>query len=183
MNHRFHLKAPLIIAAMLAFPVAHAASLTKADYKAGKIRVTNEFKAAKTACASLAGNAQDICIEEAKGKENVARAELDYARTGKAGDGTKVEVAKADAAFAVAREKCDDKAGNVKDVCVAEAKAAQTSALSDAKMGKQIDEAVTDATADKRAADYKVASEKCDVLAGESKDTCMAAAKAKFGKS
>lgn len=92
-------------------------------------------------------------------------------------------VARAESAYAVAREKCDDKAGNSKDVCVEEAKAVETKALADAKMGKQIGEAKTDAAADKRAADYKVAAEKCDVMSGESKDNCVAAAKAKYGKS
>jgi hypothetical protein len=32
-------------------------------------------------------------------------------------------------------------------------------------------------------ADYKVAIEKCDALAGDAKASCVAAAKAKFGKS
>jgi hypothetical protein len=40
----------------------------------------------------------------------------------------------------------------------------------------------TDAAADKRAADLKVAEEKCDALASSTKDACMADAKAKFGK-
>jgi hypothetical protein len=50
-------------------------------------------------------------------------------------------------------------------------------------MGKQIGEARTDAAEDKRSADYKVAAEKCDALAGEAKNTCVAAAKVQFGKS
>ena len=64
-----------------------------------------------------------------------------------------------------------------------EAKAVETRALADAKLGKQIGEAKKDATEDKRDADYKVAAEKCDALAGDAKSSCIAAAKAKFGKS
>ena len=44
-------------------------------------------------------------------------------------------------------------------------------------------EASKEANADKRAADYKVAIEKCDALAGSTKDSCVNAAKAQYGKS
>ena len=89
-------------------------------------------------------------------------AELEYGYTGKAADRNKVLVVKAESAYAVAKERCDDKAGNAKDVCVKEAKAVETKALADAKMGKEIGEAKKDAAADKLDADYKVAIEKCD---------------------
>jgi hypothetical protein len=83
----------------------------------------------------------------------------------------------------VAKEKCDDLAGNAKDVCVKEAKAVEVKALADAKLGKQVAEANVSAADDKRDADYKVAAEKCDALAGDAKAACLSAAKAKFGKS
>jgi hypothetical protein len=40
-----------------------------------------------------------------------------------------------------------------------------------------------EASADKRDADYKVALEKCDTLAGAAKDSCVNAAKMQYGKS
>ena len=40
-----------------------------------------------------------------------------------------------------------------------------------------------EATADKRDAEYKVAIEKCDALAGAPKDSCVSNAKVQFGKS
>jgi len=182
MNKIFSLKASLIVATMLVLPMAHAATMTKADYTATKTRIGADYKSDKAACASLAGNAKDICVEEAKAKEKVARAELEYGYTGKAGDRNKVAVAKAESAYAVAKEKCDDKAGNAKDVCVKEAKAVEIKALADAKLGKEIGAAKKDAAADKRDADYNVAVEKCDALAGDAKASCIAAAKTKFGK-
>ena len=91
--------------------------------------------------------------------------------------------AKAKAAYAVAKERCDDKAGNAKDVCVKEAKAVETKALADAKMNKQIGEAKKDDMQAKKDADYKVAVEKCDAMAGDAKSSCVSAAKVKFGKS
>jgi len=80
-------------------------------------------------------------------------------------------------------QRCDDLAGNNKDVCVKEAKAAKETALADAKAGKKIHDARTDAADQKRDADYKVATEKCDALAGDAKSNCIAQAKANFGKS
>ena len=43
-------------------------------------------------------------------------------------------------------------------------------------------EARKDASAEKRDADYKVAIEKCDALAGVAKDACVGNAKAQYGK-
>ena len=134
-------------------------------------------------CAVLKSNAKDVCIEEAKAKEKVAKAELEFAFTGKPADANKVLVAKASTAYAVAKERCDDQAGNAKDVCMKEAKAIEVKALAEAKMGKEITEARKDAKADSRDADYKVAIEKCDAMAGDAKASCVAAAKVKFGKS
>ena len=183
MNIRFALRSPLVVAACLMLPLAASAqTMAKAEHDAAKTRVTSDYKAAKATCASLAGNARDICAETAKGKEKVALAELEYHYTGKPEDGTKVLVARAESTYAVAREKCDDMAGNVKDVCVTEAKAEQSKALASAKLGKDVGTARKAAAEDMNEADLKVAVEKCDALAGEAKDACIAAAKAKFGK-
>jgi hypothetical protein len=177
-----HFKASLVVAVLLVLPQAQAANMTKWDYSSGKTRIGTDFKAAKAACASLAGNGKDICVEEAKAKQKVERAELEYGYTGKSGDLNKLLIAKAESAYAVARERCDDKAGNVKDVCVQQAKAAETKALADAKMGKEIGAARKDAAQERRDADYRVELEKCDALAGDAKAGCVVAAKANLGK-
>jgi hypothetical protein len=49
-------------------------------------------------------------------------------------------------------------------------------------MGKEIGEAKSEAAAEKVEADYKVAIEKCDALAGDAKNNCIAAAKVRFGR-
>ncbi|MES2090609.1 MAG: hypothetical protein V4532_11615 [Pseudomonadota bacterium] len=182
MNTLFNLKNSLIVTAMLVLPMAHASAMTKADYQSSKARISAEYKTDKAACAALADNAKDVCHEEAKAKEKVALAELEFAHTNKMSDQNRLLVVKAETAYAVAKEKCDDKAGNAKDVCVQEAKAIETKALADAKMGKKIIDAGNDAAKDKHEADYKLAAEKCDVLAGDAKTSCIAAAKAKFGQ-
>jgi hypothetical protein len=182
MTPLFTLKASLFAAAVLALPMAQAATLAKADYKAEKDRISATYKTDKSACASQKDNAKDICVEEAKAKEKVAKAELEFNYTGKADDGNKVMVAKAESAYAVAKEKCDDQSGNAKDVCVKEAKAVEVKALSDAKMGKEISTAKQDAASAKKDADYKVDIEKCDAKTGDVKSLCVSTAKLKFGK-
>jgi hypothetical protein len=174
--------AALFLAGVLPLPAAYADTMSKGDYAAGKTRIGAAYKADVSACASRAGNAKDICLQEAKGKERVALAELEYGYTGKQADRDKVRVVKAESAYEVAKERCDDLAGNAKDVCVKEAKALEVKALADAKMGEEIGEARRDAAADKNDADYRVALEKCDAFAGDAKSNCVADAKAKFGK-
>ena len=182
MKNVFNFKASLIVAGLLALPLANAATMTKDAYKTGKDGISSQYKTDKSACDAMSANAKDICVEQAKAKEKVARAELEYGYTGKAGDAAKVQEVKAKTAYAVAKEKCDDLAGNAKDVCVKEAKAVEVKALADAKANKKMGEARSDANTDKRDADYKVAAEKCDALAGDAKTSCMNSAKAKFGK-
>lgn len=178
-----HCKTGVAIAAMFAASGAFAATGNKADYNAVKERIGAEYKADKAACDSYSGNKKDICSEQAKGKEKVARAEAEYNYTGKTADSDRVAIAKADSDFAVAKEMCDDKGGNEKDTCRTEAKATHDKALADAKMVKKVGEARKDAADDRRDADYKVAAEKCDTLAGDAKAACISAAKAKFNRS
>lgn len=182
LHFKASVKTSLALAALLALSVAQAQTMNKADYKASKTTISANYSTDKKACASLAGNTKDICVEEAKAKKEIAYAELEYGYTGKASDQNKVLKTKAKAAYAVAKEKCDDQAGNAKSVCVKEAKAIETKALADAKMGKQITEAKKDGAQEKIDADYKVAAQKCNALAGDAKASCMAAAKAKFNK-
>ena len=181
MNLHRVLKPAVTVAALLLLSTAQSEMITKAEYQASKARVSADYKTEKTACRSLSGNTKDVCVEEAKAKEKVALANLEFSFTGKTEDRNKALVAKAESNYAVARERCDDKAGNDKDVCVKEAKAVEVRALADAKLGKEIGEARKDASDDKREADYKVALERCDSRAGDAKTSCVSAAKSRFG--
>jgi hypothetical protein len=178
MHKHFRFAATLLAAAVMTTTFAHAATLAKADYAAGKTRISADYKAAQTACKALSANAKDICMVEAKGAEKVSRAELEFSYTGKAADNTGVYVARADAAYAVAKEKCDDMSGNDKDVCVKQAKAVHAKGLAEAKLGKKIGEARSDAAGTVRDANYALAAEKCDAMSGDAKASCLAAAKA-----
>ncbi len=176
------LKSSLIVAAVLLLPLSQAATLSKVDYKAGKSLISTAYKADKAACHRLTANAKDICQEEAKAKEKMALAEIEYSYTGKPADGRKVQVVRADTAYDVAKERCDDQKGNARDVCVKEAKAVKVKALADLTLEKKIGLAGQESMDAKRDADYKVAAEKCDATTGDAKTNCIAMAKAKYGK-
>ena len=189
----------------LAFSAAALAdTMTKSEYKAAKEGIQANYLANKASCDPFVGNSKDICLVEAKGKENVALAELsEKNRPGRKAH-YDVRVAIADSEYGAAKEKCDDMVGNAKDVCVKEAKAAHTAAKADASAQRKttaankeakdktakakveakgkITDAKHDAAAEKNTAEYKVAIEKCDALAGSAKDGCVHDAKVHFGK-
>jgi hypothetical protein len=129
-----------------------------------KDRIEAEYKAQKDSCDKLKDNAKDVCREEAEGQGEGRPCRTRVQRTGDPKDSAKLAMAKADAAYEVAKERCDDRSGNDKDVCVKEAKANHTKATADAKANKKVAEVRKDAADDKRNASYNLAKEKCDAL-------------------
>jgi len=180
-------------AAQTVAPKSTATPMSKDTYAAAKASADAQYKLDKEACNSLSGNANDICVAQAKGKDNIAKADAEaaYENTPKARQSARV--AHVQANYDVSIEKCDDLAGNGKDVCVKEAKAELVKGTADAKVDRvaadtnhdaamKQAEARTDANTEKRDAEYKVAIEKCDALAGPAKDTCVSSAKVQYGK-
>jgi hypothetical protein len=127
----------------IAFAAAAALSLSatvfaedKLDHaavKAEKERIEAEYKADKARCDELSGNGKDVCIAQAKAKERIAKADLEAQAKGTAKAHYDAQVVRAEAEYDVAKEKCDDLAGNPKDVCEKEAKAIEQKAKADAK--------------------------------------------------
>ncbi len=184
---------------------AFAQGISKDEYKAGEDKIASDYKSAKAACGAFSGNAKDICVVDAKGKERVAKADLEASFKPSVKTRYQARVVKAEAGYKVAKERCDDLAGNAKDVCVTEAQAARTADKADAKAEMKISnanamaseksstalsdaagksqDARRDAAADKLDAEYEVAKEKCDTYAGDTKESCLSEAKARLGKS
>ena len=181
-----------------------AQAMSSADYQTGRATIKAEYSVDKKACASLAGNAKDICVAKAKGKEDVAKAELDHRFEPTPKTQYNLQVAQAEATYDVAKQQCDDLAGNPKSVCIKEAKAAKVAAKADAS-AKMKSSAVSakadeksakaqnaasseqaeirsDAADEKRTARYKVAVEKCAAFAATAKSDCLTEAKVRFDK-
>jgi len=180
--------------------VAFAQNLSENDYKAEKDKIVLQYKTAKSACDSLSGNRNEICAVEAKGKENIAIAELEFSYKPTKKNNFDASVVKAEAGYSLAKQRCSDFAGNTKDVCLKEAQAGRTIARADAlvqlktsnandnanevrsEANTEAVEARKDADADKLDAQYSVAKQKCDSYAGATKDRCLEQAKMNFVK-
>jgi hypothetical protein len=105
----------LSIAIALAFNInANAESMSKNQYESTSTKIDIDYKSAKSACDSLSANANDICLAEAKGKSSVAKANLEAVYKPSADNRYKAHVAKADADYAVAEQKCDVKLATIK---------------------------------------------------------------------
>lgn len=159
-----------------------ASSEAKAAYKAADEKAAADYKAARAQCDSITGNPKDVCIAEAKAARvaQEQNAEAQYKGTVSARTSARKKIA--DANYDVDKTRCAAQNGNAKDVCIKEAKAKMVAAQADATADKKVTEARADARDDKTDADYKVAIEKCDALAGAGKDACVTSAKAQYGK-
>jgi hypothetical protein len=85
-------------------------------------RIEQQAKADRERCNAMEGNAKDICQAEAKGKERVAKAQLDAKHDNTPRNQRKAAEAKINAEYDVAKERCDDQKGDAKDQCEKQAK-------------------------------------------------------------
>jgi hypothetical protein len=108
-----------------------------AEFKAARDKISADYKADKAACDAMKDNAKDVCMEQAKGKEKIAKAELDQKQKPSDGNARKVAEAKVEVAYSVAKEKCDDQKGDAKDACVKQAKAEESKGKADIKAMKK----------------------------------------------
>ena len=103
-----------------------------AEFKAARDKISADYKADKAACDAMKDNAKDVCMEEAKGKEKIAKAELDQKQKPSDGNARKVAEAKVEVAYEVAKEK-----GDAKAACVKQAKADQEKGKAEIKAMKK----------------------------------------------
>lgn len=174
--HELNLGLAAAAGALVMTMAAHAEG-NKAVYEQARSTAKAEYDAARQQCKSLAGNAKDVCVAEAKLART--RAEAQAEAIYKATPEARREAADdaADAQYELARERCDDKGGNARDVCMKDARAAYEGAKADARADEAAAEARQDAAKDKRAAMREAQAERCDTLAGEAKDACLARAR------
>ena len=154
----------------------------KLAYEQARELAAANYKNARAQCDAVTGNPKDVCVAEAKAArvltEEEARAK--YENTLKAYTRARLRIA--DANYSRDKARCAGLAGNEKDVCQAQAKAALVAAQADAKADQKTIEARNEARDDKLAAAWKVAMERCDAFAGAARDQCVSNAKVQFGK-
>ncbi len=118
---------------VLSCEVATAAPLAKDEYRATRKRIDAEYQAERQNCGERHGNSADLCIARAHGTRDVAKAELEAAY--KPGPRTNYDaaIARAQSAYSIAKQECDDRKPESRKDCMKDAKAAQARARAEAK--------------------------------------------------
>lgn len=133
MNHKLN---SLAVAACFAVSGSAALAVTNDKHKAEMEKVEANAKADKKACDAMKGNVKDICKAEAKGKEKIAKAELEQRYKPSPKNEAALKSAKANTTYDVAKEKCEDQKGAAQATCKKDAKAAHDSAKAEMKVEK-----------------------------------------------
>lgn len=113
----------MIAIASTCLVAGQASAMTSDEYKVAKEKIEANYKVDKAQCDTLKDNAKDVCDKQAKGKENVAKAELEQQYKPSDSHSRNVAEEKVKANYEVAKEKCDDQKGAAKSACEKEAKA------------------------------------------------------------
>jgi hypothetical protein len=186
------LAAALLLAACTLAAGATASSVVRDEYRLDHEKAQAAYRLELASCRKLQGNPRDVCKVDARGHFQVAKAEIDARYKESPSNQDRVKLAKADAAYRLALEKCGDLSGNARDVCKADAKASSVAARAEARLSRaSVDKGVysrqavrerKEAREDTAAALYVAAKERCDMLSGDAKAACLDDAKKKFGK-
>ncbi|MBO9649907.1 MAG: hypothetical protein J7605_15475 [Variovorax sp.] len=115
----------IAIASTCCLVAGQASAMTQDEYKVAKEKIEADYKVDKKQCDTLKDNAKDVCHKEAKGKEAVAKAELEQQYKPSDKHARDVQEEKIKANYEVAKEKCDDLKGDSKSACEKQAKADQ----------------------------------------------------------
>ncbi|MDM0074193.1 hypothetical protein QTH90_07370 [Variovorax sp. J2P1-59] len=113
-----------------------ASAMTSDEYKVAKEKIEADYKVDKAKCDTLKDNAKDVCDKEAKGKENVAKAELEQQYKPSESHARNVKEEQVKANYEVAKEKCDDLKGDAKNACEKQAKADEAKGKAEIKAMK-----------------------------------------------
>jgi hypothetical protein len=187
MKHTFALLA--LCGCSLAF-AAPQGEISKDEYKTQRARIQDRYATNKDRCSRLDGHARDLCKVQARAEYDIARAELRTRYEPSPAHQEKAELAKGEASYRIAHEKCGDLDGSARKVCEQDARAGWTAARAEARANRTAGEKGpnTEQTLHAREkaretatqARYDAQRARCRTLSGDSKDTCIADAKKQF---
>lgn len=130
--------AVLACAAACGAGAVHAGVLAdRESYVAQMDRVDAEYRAASERCDDLAGNPRRVCVAEARAERRIAHSELAAQQKNTPKARYDARVARAEAEFDVAKERCGELAGHPREMCVADARAAEARAKSAARIARE----------------------------------------------
>ena len=127
-----------------------AVDMTQSEYTTEKKQMLADHNLAKLHCKRLTNNAKNICFAEASGAQKVGLAELEARYKGGADESARrnVGLAKTEAAFRIAKEKCYDNIGNRNEQCFKIAENTKARALEHfSAKSKSLTETIADVSA------------------------------------
>ncbi|MDO8942384.1 MAG: hypothetical protein Q7U75_04325 [Desulfobacterales bacterium] len=93
----------------------------EARYDGVRDAANHNYEIAKENCKSLSGNAQDVCMKDAKAEYVKAKSQAKVEKkSGK--DQAEATEDQMKAYYKAEKEKCDQLSGNAKDACISDAK-------------------------------------------------------------
>jgi hypothetical protein len=125
--------AATMMALVFACSLARAEGMSAQDYRAAKKRIAAEYDAERQKCGVRHGNDLDLCVARAHGVRDVAKAELEATYKPSPRANYDAAIARSKAAYAIAKEGCDDRRGAAKQSCLQEARIARERAVDEAK--------------------------------------------------
>ena len=201
-----HKTCAITMLGFLAFGAEAALVMSDDQYRSAKRVLAAEYDANRAACRSVPGRSIALCKAEANREYHIANAGLEATHKPSRDGSYKARVAIADAEYMVARRKCDDKLGNIKRLCVKEARAiliadkAAAYASEDTSIAaravnekanaarkamreeEERTEARKDTAAERRDIDLRIAKEYCRTMPGDGKLACVKEAEERFGR-
>jgi len=105
-------------------------------YEAAQDRIEAQAKAQRKACVPLKGNAKEVCQLEAKGREKAAKAQLEAEDEPSPDAEKNAKIARAEADYDIARQRCAPLKDRAKDRCVKQARHDRDAAIRLAKVEK-----------------------------------------------
>lgn len=125
-------KVGLALASLCA--AATVMAMSEEEIRAETNRIAAQYSTAMAHCQTLQGNDKQVCVEDAKGSQRVAQAERDAKLLGDADHNYQVRIARADADYRVAKERCNEMRGDAVGICKIDAQAAYLKAQQDAQV-------------------------------------------------
>lgn len=191
MNPPLGLRLTALLACAALGPAA-AATMGKEAFKAQQEHIEAEYDAAQTRCKQLAGHSRAVCMAQARGARDVAAAELQMRHRPSPENDENVRLARAEATYAVALQKCKALDGQARAVCRADARTVFTAAKADAKLQREVvaqqmrSEALVRERQDAAGRDaklrYQAARQRCGMLPAEGRENCLEDARRRFGQ-
>lgn len=110
--------------------------MTGQAYEAAKARIEAQYKADRKVCDKRKGDAKDLCVAQAKGREKAEKAQLEARYKPSPDSILAAKIATADANYEVEKQKCGSLQGAAENRCQRLAREGREAAVRQARVEK-----------------------------------------------